>query len=280
MNIQIIADSCCDVTPAMRKLLDIQIASLTINVEDKVFVDDEQLDTTALLNAMKASKNAPSTACPSPDAYAQLMRSSEACFVVTLAGQLSGSYNAACVARDMVLEETPDKKIHVLQSNTATAGETLLARLLRDKIDAGLDFDTIAQQMDAFTEEITTLFVLESLDNLTKNGRISKFAGFMGTMLNLRPIMSADHGVIFPLEKVRGTSNAMKRLVEIVAEGTRDMAAASRTLVITYCNCAERVQALKEEFAAKCPAFKEIITLPTRGIATVYAYDGGVVLAY
>lgn len=280
MKIQIIADSCCDVTPAMRRLLDIKIASLTITVDNEVFVDDADLNPMRLLAAMKASKNAPATACPSPEAYAELMRGCDACFVITLSAKLSGSYNAACVARDMVLEDCPDKKIHIIDSQSAAAGETLLARVLRDKIDAGLPFEEIRDQVELFRDNMTTLFVLERLDNLMKNGRISKFAGFMGTVLNMRPIMGEENGTIIPIEKVRGTATAMKRLAEMVTQRTQQLKEASRTLVITYCNCVERVQQFKAMVAESCPAFKEIILLPTRGLSTTYEDDGGVVLAF
>ena len=114
MDIQIIVDSCCDLTPALRNLLRVSVASLKIDVGSIHYVDDERIDTKKLIADMKAYKNAPSTACPSPDEYAALMEKSEESFVVTLSGKLSGSYNAACVGREMVLERSPEKKIHIL----------------------------------------------------------------------------------------------------------------------------------------------------------------------
>ena len=99
MDIQIIVDSCCDLTPALRNLL-----RVSVDVGSIHYVDDERIDTKKLIADMKAYKNAPSTACPSPDEYAALMEKSEESFVVTLSGKLSGSYNAACVGREMVLE--------------------------------------------------------------------------------------------------------------------------------------------------------------------------------
>jgi len=104
MDIQIIVDSCCDLTPALRTRLRVSVASLKIDVGSIHYVDDERIDTKKLIADMKAYKNAPSTACPSPDEYAALMEKSEESFVVTLSGKLSGSYNAACVGREMVLE--------------------------------------------------------------------------------------------------------------------------------------------------------------------------------
>ena len=82
------------------------------------------------------------------------------------------------------------------------------------------------------------------------------------------------------IEKVRGTQNAMRRLVELIAEGTREAAASSLTMVLSYCNCPERALMLKKEFLEKCAALREVILVPTSGLSTVYAYDGGIVLAY
>lgn len=281
MEIQIIADSCCDLTPTLRRVLRVRTASLTIRVDDGEFIDDENLDIPALMAAMKQSANAPTTACPAPEAYAAMMTQAPMTFVVTLSSRLSGSYNAACVGRDMALEATPSLKICVLDSESASAGETRIVMLLRDLIDAGLAFEEIEQRARAFIAPMRTRFVLEDLSHLVKNGRISKMAGFVGTVLNLRPLMADNgHGEIVCLEKIRGTANAMKKLVEHVAAETADAARASIVLVLSYCNCAPRALELQKNLLASCAALKDVIMVPTGGISTVYADDGGVVLAF
>lgn len=281
MEIQIIADSCCDLTPTLRRVLRVRTASLTIRVDDGEFIDDENLDIPALMAAMKQSANAPTTACPAPEAYAAMMAQAPMTFVVTLSSRLSGSYNAACVGRDMALEANPSLKICVLDSESASAGETRIVMLLRDLIDAGLAFEEIEQRARAFIAPMRTRFVLEDLSHLVKNGRISKMAGFVGTVLNLRPLMAYNgHGEIVCLEKIRGTANAMKKLVEHVAAETADAARASIVLVLSYCNCAPRALELQKNLLASCAALKDVIMVPTGGISTVYADDGGVVLAF
>ena len=281
MEIQIIADSCCDLTPTLRRVLRVRTASLTIRVDDGDFIDDENLDIPPLMAAMKQSANAPTTACPAPEAYAAMMTQAPMTFVVTLSSRLSGSYNAACVGRDMALEANPSLKICVLDSESASAGETRIVMLLRDLIDAGLAFEEIEQRARAFIAPMRTRFVLEDLSHLVKNGRISKMAGFVGTVLNLRPLMADNgHGEIVCLEKIRGTANAMKKLVEHVAAETADAARASIVLVLSYCNCAPRALELQKNLLASCAALKDVIMVPTGGISTVYADDGGVVLAF
>ena len=281
MNIQIIVDSCCDVTDALRNVLSLSLASLKITVGEHFYEDDGTIDTGVLVADMKACRTAPTTACPSPEEYAALMSQADASLVVTLSSKLSGSYNAACVGRDLALEKAPEKKIHVFDSESASAGETRIALLLRDMIDGAMGFEEIVEKTTAYIANMKTPFVLEDLGNRVKNGRISRTAGFVGTMLNLRPIMGENgHGEIIPLEKVRGTANAMRRLVELVAEETDHLPAASKLLVLSHCNCQERAMQLKKAFLERCAVFKDVIVVPTGGLSTVYANDGGIVIAF
>ncbi|NLS84478.1 MAG: DegV family protein [Ruminococcaceae bacterium] len=277
---KIIADSCCDLTPALANLLDVDFVSFKMTVGERHFTDDKNIDLKDLLHTIKACKTAASTACPSPDEYREAMEKYDASFVVTISSQLSGSYNAAMVARDMVLEEYPDKKIAVIDSKSATSGETLIAMRLHEALLSGKSFEKIEAETREFVDKMTTLFVLEDLSTLIKNGRISKAAGLLGTMLNLRPIMGTIDGEIIAHEKVRGTQNAMRRLVETVAEKLVAASKGSIVLVMSYCNCIERATELRRELLEKCTALGEVIIVPAAGLSTVYENDGGIVLAF
>ena len=280
MNIQIIVDSCCDVTDALRNVLSLSLASLKITVGEHFYEDDGTIDTGVLVADMKACRTAPTTACPSPEEYAALMSQADASLVVTLSSKLSGSYNAACVGRDLALEEAPEKKIHVFDSESASAGETRIALLLRDMIDGAMGFEEIVEKTTAFIANMKTHFVLEDLGNLVKNGRISPPRAF-GHHAEPAPHHGGkrprrDH----PAGKVRGTANAMRRLVELVAEETDHLPAASKLLVLSHCNCQERAMQLKKAFLERCAVFKDVIVVPTGGLSTVYANDGGIVIAF
>ena len=282
MAITLIADSGCDLTPALKNLMKVQLIPFKLLVGEEHFVDDETLDVRNLLAHMKRSKSAASTACPAPEEFAAAMRAADECIVITLSAKLSGSHNSASVARDMVLEEFPDKKIGLIDSESAAPGETRLAMLAHEMITAGATFEAVVARMTEMAKnELHTLFVLESLDNLIKNGRISKAAGVLGSMLSLRPVMSDDgHGEIACVEKVRGTANAMKRLVEVIQDMTESAAKGSIQLVISQCNCADRALALKKDLLARCAALKDVLIVPTYGLATIYANDGGIVIAF
>lgn len=282
MKIQLIADSCCDVTPALRSTLNLLSAPLKITVDGtKEYVDDANLSVPKLLADMKASNKPVATAAPSPEDYASLMRRQEQSMVVTLSRHLSGSYNSAMAARDMVLEEDPDKKIMVFDSKTASAGELRIALYINELIHKGLSFEEICEIVPPFIDRMRTLFVLEDLSNLIKNGRIPKMAGMLGTVLMLRPIMGEDgEGQIIPIEKVRGTQKALARLVEMVAEKTSQALKGSILLTLSYCNCPDRANDVKKMLLASCPALTDVIMAPTSGLSTAYTNNGGIVLAF
>ncbi len=282
MSIKLIADSCCDTTPELKEMLDITLVPLTIIPATNIgFVDDANIDLTALLGEMKKSKEPTRTACPSIETYAEAMRASDECIVITLSSKLSGSYNAARLARQTVLEEFPDKKIFVADSKSASAGELLIAMHAHEIITGGASYMETVKSVTSFIDEMTTLFVLEDLSNLVKNGRMSKVEGLVASVMSLHPVLSDDgEGEIKKVKVVRGLQNALAHMVSIIADATSDLPAKSRTLVFTYCNCRGRAEKLRLELLDKCPAFKDIFMVPTAGIATVYANDGGIVVAF
>ncbi len=281
MAINIIADSSCDLTDELKNELNIKLVGFTVIVGDDEFLDDENMNVPNLLKAIKAYNGPAASACPSPENFLNYIQNDGDCFIVTISSKLSGSYNSAMVAKELAREKYPDKKIHVFDSKSAAAGETRIALLLHKLIKENIEFDTIVKQVSEFIDGMQTRFVLEDLSTLIKNGRISKAAGVVGSMLNLRPIMASDgNGQIVALEKVRGTQNAMVHLVDNVVNYTKDVAKQSLTLVITHCNCADRAQKVKSELLLKCEAIKEIVFVPTAGLSSLYANDGGIILAF
>ncbi|HBT66072.1 MAG TPA: DegV family protein [Ruminococcaceae bacterium] len=281
MKIQLIVDSCCDLTPELKEKLVPDIAPLTIRLAGSEYLDDGTVDVAAMLDEMAASKQGASSACPSSEDYAEHMRKYDQCFVVTLSSKLSGSYNAARIAAEMVMEEFPDKKIYVFDSKTASAGELQLALFLHEKIEQGLSFDEIVVLGEEFIDSLRTMFVVEDLGNLIRNGRLSKVSGLIASVLSLCPIMGENgQGDIKLVAKVRGIQNSLRKLVELVSEHTSNAAANSLRLVLSYCHCPERATALKTDLMEKCNALREVILVSTGALSSMYANKGGVVIAF
>lgn len=278
----ILADSCCDLSPELLKKTQAKIAPLTITIDDTHYVDDGTVDIPPYLAAMKASKNPIRSACPSPDLYAEDIRTTEGdCFIVTLSAKLSGSHNAASLGVQLAQEDLPEKKVHVFDSESASAGETYIALMIHDLIAAGKSFEQIVELVEEKIRSMHTLFVLDSLDNLVKNGRISKTVALLANVLSIRLLMSDDgHGAIKNISKARGIKGALGQMVETCRKHTEGLAAASQRLVISYCNCPERARQVRDLIREKCPAIGEIIMTPTSALSSMYANDGGIVIAY
>ena len=278
----ILADSCCDLSPELLKKTQAKIAPLTITIDDTHYVDDGTVDIPPYLAAMKASKNPVRSACPSPDLYAEDIRATEGdCFIVTLSAKLSGSHNAASLGVQLAQEDMPEKKVHVFDSESASAGETYIALMIHDLIAAGKSFEQIVELVEEKIRSMHTLFVLDSLDNLVKTGRISRTVALLANVLSIRLLMSDDgHGAIKNISKARGIKGALGQMVETCRKHTEGLAAASQRLVISYCNCPERARQVRDLIREKCPAIGEIILTPTSALSSMYANDGGIVIAY
>ena len=278
MNFKIVVDSCCDLTPVELSDPCFSKVALSIHVGDNVFVDDQSLDTDELLHSMHRCPTAPSTACPSPQQYLDAFACGvEEIYVVCLSALLSGSHNSAELARTLYLEEHPHVRIKVFNSCSASAGEALLALKLRELARSGLSFDDVVAQADTYTKEMNTLFVLESLENLRKGGRLNALQSLVTSTLRLKLIMgSTPSGEICKRGQALSMKQALAKMVDLIANDPRHT---GRTLFIAHCGCLERAYTLQELVRKRCD-FGEIIIGATGGISTVYANQGGIVVAY
>ena len=280
-RMSIVADSCCDLTETLRNEL-AGIAPLTITIDGKDYVDDGSVEMIPYLAAMKASPNPARSACPSPDCYAKSILSAPGdCFIITLSSRLSGSYNAAVIGQEMAAEFQPHKRVHVFDSKSACAGETYLTLLLRDLIAERRSFEDIIRIMQAKISTLHTVFVLDSLENLVKNGRMKKVAATVANLLSIRPVLSDDGaGGIRLIGKGRGMRNALSQMIEVCRTHTEGLADRSQRLTLSYCNCLKRAKEVRDLIWNRCPAIGEIIMTPTSALSSMYAEDGGIVIAY
>lgn len=277
MTYKIIGDSCTDITEKMKKDGMVSLVPLTLTIEDEEFVDDETFNQQEFIAKMKASPECPKSACPSPDRYMQEFEGQEECYVVTLSSKLSGSYNSAVVAKEMYLEEHPEAKIEIVDSRSASCGQMLLAVKLKELKEKGLDFATVKEKITEFRDTMETKFVLESLENLRKNGRLSRVTFAICNVLNIRPVMAADDGEIIKIDQVRGHNKALMRMIEFIEKDAKD--AANKILGIAHCNNRERAEMVKREILKRLP-FKDCIIVNTAGVSTLYANDGGIIVSY
>lgn len=277
MNYKVVVDSCGELTEEMKKDERFASVPLTLEIEGESIIDDATFDQAEFLKKIAASPNCPKSACPSPE----LFRKEFDCdvphiYAVTLSSELSGSYNSAILARNMILEKQPDKKIHVFNSCSASVGETLIAVKLAECEEEGLSFEEIVQKVEAYIESQNTFFVLENLDTLRKSGRLNFVKAFVASALKIKPVMgSTNEGIIHQIDQARGINKALIKMVDCVVEKTVD--SKNRILAISHCNCSTRAKQVKDAILEKMPV-KDVILLDSSGVTTMYANDGGIVI--
>lgn len=278
MSFKIVVDSCCDLTASMLHDPTFIKVPLTIEVDGTYFVDDASFQQPELLWQMKQSEHAPKTSCPSPAQYMDAFGDgTEDIYVVTLSALLSGSHNVAVRAKDIWAEEYPNANIHIFNSCSASAGQVRIALEIFRLASQGLPFSQVVRATDRFIAGMKTLFVLESLDNLRKNGRLSRMQALVTSTLKLKLLCGATpEGEICKKGQALSVKQALHKMVALIEN---DPERTDKTAVISHCNCLERAFALKEELLSKA-GFEEVIVTETGGISTVYADDGGIVVAY
>lgn len=274
---KIIGDSCTDLTEEMMRGVNYAKVPLTIEVGPDTFVDDDTFDQKKLLQKMAAWHDAPKTACPSPAQYLAEFEEGTDNYVVTLTARLSGSYNAAVQAASIYKEEGGTANVYVFNSRSASSGQVQIALLIRDLCEKGFAFEEVVEQVEAYISRMQTLFVLENLENLRKNGRLTKMQAIVTGALRVKLFMGATReGEIEKLGQGLSTKQTIARMISAVVS---DEDHVGRRLVISHCNCPERAEYLREQFAERCK-FSEIHVVDMYGISTVYAYDGGTIIAY
>ncbi|OYO59709.1 DegV family protein with EDD domain [Lachnotalea glycerini] len=276
MSYKIIVDSCGEFTERLKEDKHFVNVPLQLQVDDHIIVDDEFFDQADFLKKVAASPNCPKSSCPSPEKYMQeFTTDAEDVYAVTLSSQLSGSYNSAVLGKNLYHEEKGNKNIHVFDSKSASIGETLIALKAEECETAGMGFHDVVRTVEEYIENMHTYFVLESLETLRKNGRLSNLKAFVAGALNIKPVMGAtSEGSICQLGQARGINKALDKMMNIIVEQVKD--SENKILAISHCNCPERALMVKEELLKKCK-FKDIILCETAGVSTLYANDGGII---
>ena len=278
MSFKIIVDSCCDLTPAQLREECFVKVPLTIRVGNHTIVDDDTFDQGELLWRMKESETAPQSACPSPMQYLEAFDcGADDLYVVTLSALLSGSHNAAAQARSIWLEDHRGANVHIFNSCSASAGEVLVALKIQELAQSGMDFTTVVDQVSRYINEMETYFVLETLDTLRKAGRLNRVQSLVTSTLRIKLLMGATpEGEICKKGQAMSVKQALNKMVALMAD---DLKHVGKRLSIVHCNCLERAFYVKELAMKQC-RFDEILVSDTGGIATMYANDGGIVVAY
>ena len=278
MSYKIAIDSCGELLDEWKNDGRIESIPLTLTVGGENIIDDENFDQKDFLKKVAACPECPKSACPSPERYMKAYEcDAEHIYAVTLSAELSGSYNSAILGKNLFLEEQPEKKVHVFNSKSASGGQSLIAMKIMECEEKGLSFGEVVSEVEKYIEEMSTFFVLENLETLRKNGRLSRVKALVASALKIKPVMgSTPEGTICQLDQARGMNKALVKMAQNIVDKTKD--SENKILAISHCNCRERAVLLKNAREERMPV-KHIVILDTAGVSSMYANDGGVIVA-
>ena len=273
-NIKIVADSSANLMQMPSVSFD--AAPLKIITAEREFVDDRALDLEAMIDYFSGYKGKSQTSCPNPEDWLQAFGDAEEVYCVTITSGLSGSYNAACIARDMYEEANPGRRVYVIDSLSAGPELTLIAQKLEQLILEGKTYEEICAAMPEYTKNTGLLFSLESLNNFAANGRVSPAVAKIAGVLGIRIVGKAsDVGTLEPTDKCRGESKAIATIFKHLKEnGLRN-----GKVQIAHCRNENAANILKAMIEAELPNVRVSIG-KNLGLCSYYAERGGMLVGY
>ena len=281
MKCKIVIDSCGDLTTELKNDERIESIPLELQVGEYRTWDDESFDQADFLKRVAACSQCPKSSCPSPERYMEsYVTNAPDVYVITLSSNLSGSYNSAVLGKNLYHEKYGEKNIHVIDSCSASIGQTQIALKIMELAEEGKGFEEIVKLAESFRDAQDTYFVLDNLETLRKNGRLSNVKAMVASTLSIKPIMgSTDEGTIVQLGQSIGMKKALQKMTDMIVKKimTEIEAPEKARIMISHCNCPERAEHTKQLLEERVKV-KEILIVDTAGISSMYANDGGIIV--
>ena len=276
--LKIIADSSCDIKEMSNEYKNVLFSTVPLNItiNDKTYIDNENLDIISMMNIMESTKGKSTTACPSPELWINESKNADEIFLVPMTNALSGSYNSAMVAKNMILENYPCKKVYVVNTLNTSSGNTLIIEKIASLANENLSFEKICKKIEEYINSIKLTFVLFNINNLIKSGRVNKLAGIAMSALNITLVGEASkEGTLTPLHKVRGQKKSIDLIVqEMIKNGFN-----KGKVIITHCFNEEGAIKLKEKILNTFGNCK-ITIQKASGLVSYYAERSGILVGY
>ena len=248
---------------------------MKIIVGEKEYVDTETLDVRGMVDDLKAYKGKSGSSCANAQEWLDAFGDADVVFGVTISRNLSGSYNAAEAAAREYAEEHPGAKVHIFDSLSAGPEMAMVAEKIAQLVSQGLSFEEIVAGVREYQNHCHTLFCLESMNNLARNGRVNPAVANIASVLGIRACGDAQNGQLIPTQKPRGQKKATEALAAMVRE--RGFADGCR-LRIAHCFGGEQAQLLADAVRKDFPGARIEIE-PTTALCSFYAEEGGMIIA-
>lgn len=273
MRIKLVADSSANLFTFEN--VDFSSAPLKIVAGEKEYIDDESLDTKQMMKELKEYKGKSGTACPGVGDWLDAFDGADIVYGVAITSQLSGCYNAACIAAEQYMEENPGKKVFILDSLSAGPEMVLILEKYRELIAEGKEFEEICEMVKEYHKHTNLLFSLESVDNLAKNGRTSPIVAKAVGILGIRIVGRAEGGKLEPMHKCRGEKRALQQLLASM----KDLGCNGGKVRIAHSYNESAAEKLADMIKEAYPACDVTVDY-NHGLCCFYAEEGGILMGF
>lgn len=273
-TVKIVADSSANLMEMTSVAFD--AAPLKIITAQREFVDDRNLDLDEMLHYFHSYKGRSQTSCPNPQDWLKAFGDAEDVFCIAITSGLSGSYNAATIAKEMYEAENPGRRVYVIDSLSAGPELTLLAEKIEEMLSQGKNYEEICAFMPEYQKKTGLLFMLESLNNFAANGRVSPAVAKIASVLGIRIVGKAsDVGTLEPTDKCRGEAKSLSAIVKHLKENGLEKG----KVLLHHCLNEGAANRLKDLIQAELP---EVMVKIGRnlGLCSYYAEIGGLLVGY
>ncbi len=274
MDFKIIADSSSDVLNL--DVIPFEVTPLKIVTDKKEYIDDQNLNVDAMVDDLFSYRGKSSSSCPNTDEWLTAFGDAQYIFCVTITATLSGSYNAACIAKQLYEEQYPDRKVFVINSLSTGPEMKLIVEKIKELILNGKTFEEICEEIDLYTKKTGLIFMLESMKNLANNGRVSHLTAKAAGLLGIRVVGKAsDKGDLQPLDKTRGEQKTKTAIIDRMHEegywGGR--------VRIAHCQNPQFAESIKQCLTKEFGSI-DIEVYECRGLCSFYAEKGGILIGF
>ncbi|MGN8660801.1 DegV family protein [Catenibacterium mitsuokai] len=272
MKRKIVTDSSCDIWELNG--VDFAVAPMTISTDNKLYVDNQELDVRLMSEDLAKYKGVSHTACPSVGSWLDCYEGYDEVFVVTLTGAMSGTYNSAMTAKGIYEEENENVKIHVFDSLSTGPEMRLLIEKLKEMIEEDLTFEEIVEKGQDYLNHTRLFFALKSLHNFAMNGRVSKAVASAIGVLNISIFATAsEEGTIQQISKCRGEKKVVKSMIEHLENAGYH----GGKVRISHADNLKLAHNVRDKILELYP-HADIIVYPMGGLCTYYAEIGGLLV--
>ncbi|UBR31913.1 DegV family protein [Bacillus sp. SD-4] len=247
MGVKIITDSAADLPVELLQAYDIDLIPLRVYDESETeYLDGVTLESVTLLQKMREGA-VYRTSLPSLETFQEKFvsyaKESNPCIYLAFSSELSGTYQSSVLIKEEVKETYANLDLEIIDTKCASLGQGLVVLEAAKMAKDGASKEDILKRVDFLMNHMEHIFTVADLQYLVRGGRLSKVAGFIGGLLNIKPILNVEEGKLVPLEKVRGKKKVLGRIVDIMEERGKELK--GQTIGITHGDDLETAEALK-----------------------------------